>query len=194
MSTNVEIEAKILVSEDEFHKVCRFLGIDESIAIKQCNYYIDTPSSQLRRYGFGLRIRERVDTYTLTLKSPLAEGTLEKNQTISKSSYLKLVKDNVFPDGTVKHFLVTLGFPVEDLRIITKLTTYRIDTTFLDRNLALDKNEYADIIDYEIESEQSAISLALETLKTLCEKADIEYRPNSISKHARALNALNNKN
>lgn len=194
MSTNVEIEAKILVSETEFHKVCQFLGISEKDAVKQCNYYIDTPSSQLRRYGFGLRIRERNDTYTLTLKSPLAEGTLEKNQRIEKAAYQKLIKENLFPEGPVKHFLLTLGFPVNELHIITKLVTYRIDTTYLDRNLALDRNEYGEVIDFEIESEQSAISLALETLKNLCEKAEIEYRPNNVSKHARALNALSNKN
>ncbi len=190
MSTNVEIEAKILVTADEFAHVCQFLNIKASDAVMQCNYYIDTPSSQLRRYGFGLRIRERLDQFTLTLKSPLAEGTLEKNQSISKSAYLKLVNENVFPEGPVMHFLLTLGFPIKELRIITKLTTYRIETTYLERNLALDKNEYGQHLDYEIESEQSAISLALETLKTLCQEVGIEYHPNNISKHARALNAL----
>ena len=85
---------------------------------------------------------------------------------------------------------MTLGFPIEKLHIITSLTTYRLETTYEGRNLALDKNEYNGLIDYEIESEQSAISLAQETLKKLCREVGIEYRPNKISKHARALKSL----
>ncbi len=190
MSTNVEIEAKILVTESEFATLLAFLKVTPDDAVMQCNHYIDTPTSALRRFGFGLRVRERQGTFTLTLKSPLAEGTLEKNQTIKKDAYLRLKKDGAFPDGTVRDFLVTLGFPIAELRVITSLTTWRIDTVYHDRALSLDRNEYSGCLDFEIESEQSAISLAAETLKNLCEEVAIQYRPNNISKHARALRAL----
>ena len=193
MSTNVEIEAKILVSEKDFQQVFKFLHLNESDAVTQINYYIDTPTGELRNFGFGLRIRKRLDDYTLTLKSPLAEGTLEKNQLLTKKDYERLAKEGIFPEGPAKQFLETLGFDVATLRIITHLTTKRLETIYNGRHLALDHNEYNGIVDYEIESEQSAISLAQETLKLLCTEAGIAFSPNSISKHARALRAMNEK-
>jgi uncharacterized protein YjbK len=192
MSTNVEIEAKILVTAPEFRRLFTFLGVNPKDAIRQINYYIDTPDSQLRSFGFGLRIRERLGEYTLTLKSPLAEGTLEKNQTLTSESYDKLAESGLFPAGPVHDFLALLGFPIKELRIITSLTTHRLETTYQGRHLALDRNEFSRQEDFEIESEQSAVSLAAETLKNLCREAKIEYRPNQISKHARALKALAN--
>jgi len=190
MSTNVEIEAKILVTETEFATLCAFLQVGEKDAIPQTNYYIDTPNSDLRKYGFSLRIRQRLDQYTLTLKSPLAEGILEKNQPVTKKQLTALQHDGTFPHGTVTDFLLSLGFPIEQLTIRTSLTTWRIDTTYEERSLSLDKNVYSGITDYEVESEQSAIVLAAETLKKLCHETGITYRPNKISKHARALRAL----
>ena len=190
MSTNVEIEAKILVTAEEFHQIYAFLKLNETDAVTQVNYYIDTPKSDLRKFGFGLRIRKRGSECTLTLKSPLAEGTLEKNQSLKKGDYDRLATEGIFPEGPVRDFLLTLGFDVPTLHIITKLTTHRLETIYNGRHLALDKNEYGNIVDYEIESEQSAISLAQDTLKMLCAEANITYRPNSVSKHARALKAL----
>ncbi len=192
MSTNVEIEAKILVTAAEFRKLFTFLGANPKDAVRQINYYIDTPDSELRGFGFGLRIRERLGDYTLTLKSPLAEGTLEKNQSLTADDYAALAESGLFPTGPVHDFLALLGFPIKDLRIITSLTTYRLETTYQNRHLVLDRNEYSRQEDFEVESEQSAVSLAAETLKNLCREAKIEYRPNQISKHARALKALAN--
>jgi len=190
MSTNVEIEAKILVTAEEFDKICVFLGVSAQDAVAQTNYYIDTTTSELRKYGFSLRVRERRNQFTLTLKSPLAEGTLEKNQPIGPRELHELRENGRFPTGTVTDFLRSLGFPVEQLTIRTQLTTWRIETTYEDRSLSLDKNVYSGITDYEVESEQSAIALAAETLKKLCQATGITYRPNKISKHARALKAL----
>jgi uncharacterized protein YjbK len=191
MSTNLEIEAKILVNEDEFKKIIAFLNLKEEQAIKQVNYYIDTPNTDLRHFGFGLRIRHRLEQYTLTLKSPMAEGTLEKNQQLNKDQYQAFIKDGIFPEGLVKDFLLMYNFDVQSLKILTSLTTYRIDTIFQGSNISIDKNNYGDSVDFEIESERTSIQLAQDILNNLCLEANINYRPNDISKHARALQAAN---
>ncbi|MGA0875693.1 MAG: CYTH domain-containing protein, partial [Bacilli bacterium] len=72
MSTNIEIEAKILVSEKEFTQLKALLNLSEKHKVTQTNYYVDDTKGSLRSYGFALRIRELNQTYTLTLKSPMA--------------------------------------------------------------------------------------------------------------------------
>jgi len=190
MSTNIEIEAKILVNEKEFNQLKALLQIDEKLKVTQINYYVDDQKGSLRSYGFALRIRELAQTYTLTLKSPMAEGTLEKNQQISKEAYLALQNQSIFPVGLIKDFLEMFGFDTATLKIITFLTTDRYETKFEGRHVCLDKNTYHGLVDYEIESEESSLKNAAETLKLLCEKANIEYKANQISKYARAIKTL----
>lgn len=194
MSTNIEIEAKILVTEKEFHQVKNLLSIQESIKVIQTNYYVDDVEGSLRKYGFALRIRKLNQNYTLTLKSPMAEGTLEKNQTINEAAYLTYQSSNVFPKGLIQDFLEMFGFDTSKLRIITHLTTERYETTFEGRHVSLDKNVYQGITDYEIESEESSLKHAADTLKMLCEKANISYKANHVSKYARAIKLLKEKN
>jgi uncharacterized protein YjbK len=190
MSTNIEIEAKILVNEKEFMQLKALLNLSEINKVTQTNYYVDDAKGSLRSYGFALRIRELNQSYTLTLKSPMAEGTLEKNQQITQAAYLKLKNDKQFPEGLIKDFLEMFGFDTNQLTIITFLTTDRYETTFEGRNVCLDKNQYHGLVDYEVESEESSLKNAADTLKLLCEKAGIEYKPNQISKYARAIKTL----
>ena len=190
MSIHLEIEAKILVSEEDFALLIKKLNLKEDLKIYQTNYYIDTPNNALRKYGFGLRIRELNNTFTLTLKSPMAEGVLEKNQVLTKAEYVNFKDNGVFPKGIVKNFIEIVDFDVSSLRIITSLSTERIDTSFENRHICLDKNTYNGLIDFEVESEESSIQLASETLQKLCAFANIPYVENKISKHSRALNSI----
>jgi uncharacterized protein YjbK len=190
MSIHLEIEAKILVSEADFELLIKKLNLSDDLKVYQTNYYIDNPENSLRKFGFGLRIRELNHTFTLTLKSPMAEGVLEKNQVLTKAEYLNFKDHGVFPKGLVKNFLDIVDFNTNSLRIITSLSTERIDTNFEDRHICLDKNTYNGFVDFEIESEESSIQLASETLQKLCTFADIPYVENKISKHSRAFNSF----
>jgi uncharacterized protein YjbK len=190
MSSNIEIEAKILLKEEAFLKLLKFLNTNETKGVKQVNYYIDNSEQSLRKFGFGLRIRERNDVYTLTLKSPITDGTLEKDQTISKIIYFKFKNDLIFPEGIVKDTLLMFGFNVSKFHIITSLETIRINTEYEGGQLSLDFNSYNGQKDYEVESEQSSIKAAEQTLKKLCEAVGLPFELNKISKHARALKSL----
>jgi uncharacterized protein YjbK len=141
----------------------------------------------LRQYGFALRIREIDNTFTLTLKSPMAEGTLEKNQIISREDYEQFKVHHQFPKGKLQSFLEMFGFQTASLAIIAELTTERIDTSFQGKHVCLDINTYNGQTDYEIESEQSSLKYAAETLEKLCSETGIAYQENHISKYARAL-------
>jgi uncharacterized protein YjbK len=190
MSIHLEIESKILVTGDEYDLLLKKLNLGENLKVYQTNYYIDTLENHLRTYGFGLRIRELNNSFTLTLKSPMAEGVLEKNQVLTAIEYKNFKEHHLFPKGLVKDFLDIVEFDTSLLKIITSLTTERIDTTFENRHICLDKNMYNGHVDYEVESEESSLQLASETLKKLCEYAGITYVENKISKHSRALNSV----
>lgn len=82
------------------------------------------------------------------------------------------------------------GFDTTKLQIITHLTTERYETTFENRHVCLDKNSYHGLIDFEVESEESSLKHAAETLKLLCEKANIDYKANHVSKYARAIKTM----
>jgi len=189
MSTNIEIEAKVLLPKEDFEKVSDFLGADKLRRITQTNHYIDSKDEILREYGFGLRIREK-DDFTVTLKAPLAEGTLEKNQTITWKEYENMLHRKIFPNGDIKEFLEMLGINVSTLMILTSLTTIRIVAVFEDEEIVLDQNSYDDTIDYELEAESTSIQFAEDTLIQLCKAAEVPYVANKLSKHARAMNAL----
>lgn len=190
MATNIEIEAKALISEDDYHKVkdyFKFRIIKEYI---QNNYYIDDEEYSLRKHGAGLRIRELSNNYELTLKTPIAEGLLEKTDNISKEDYINMATKNIFPEGKIKSFLAMLGYKVENFKILASLKTTRADVMIDESKFSIDKNEYSKSIDYELELEANNPQLAKNTLMELCKECNIEYKPNDISKQARALKAI----
>lgn len=189
MSTNIEIESKVLLTKDDFEKVLDALRADRYKRIKQVNHYIDSEDQALRRLGCALRIREK-DDFVLTLKTPLSEGLLEKSQTISWRQYDRLAKNNTFPDGDIKNFLEILGIKIEDLKILTSLTTDRIEIPYKEGLLSLDTNVYSGNIDYELEMEQTSIQYAEECLQEICALANVPCVFNTFSKQARAMNAL----
>ena len=189
MSTNIEIESKVLLTKDDFEKVLDALRADRYKRIKQVNHYIDSEDQALRRLGCALRIREK-DDFVLTLKTPLSEGLLEKSQTISWRQYDRLAKNNTFPDGDIKNFLEILGIKIEDLKILTSLTTDRIEIPYKEGLLSLDTNVYSGNTDYELEMEQTSIQYAEECLQEICALANVPCVFNTFSKQARAMNAL----
>lgn len=194
MATNIEIEAKALISKEDYNLVIKHLNADKYKKIKQINYYLDTDEFQLKNLGIGLRIREK-DDFVITLKAPLAEGLLEKNEQITWKQYEELRDTNSFPDCGIKEFLKMLGFNPNDLRIVSSLQTERIEIPDFEEkgSLAIDKNTYNGIIDYELELEGNSLTKAKKYLKEICEQIGIEYKDNLYSKQARALDTITKK-
>jgi len=191
MSTNIEIESKVLLTKDDFEKVLDALRADRYKRIRQVNHYIDSEDQVLRRLGCALRIREKDEEFELTLKTPLSEGLLEKNENISWRDFENLSERQIFPDGNIRKFLLILGVKVSDLKVLTSLCTERIHVEFEGFGLALDKNIYSNIFDYELEVESSSIERAQQEIENILNECDIKnFSFNKVSKQARALNAL----
>lgn len=194
MATNIEIEAKVLISKDDYERVIKLYNKENATKITQTNYYIDTDSLYLKRYGIGLRIREK-SYYTLTLKAPMAEGLLEKKESITKEQYEALKNKQIFPSGNIKNFLLMLGVDISKLKILTELVTERTEIENFSGGeiFSIDKNSYNGLIDYELEMEGESLERAKAALKEICNELGITYKENSKSKQVRAMDTINVK-
>lgn len=191
MATNIEIEAKALITRDEYFKVVEHFKADKLKKITQTNFYIDTDEMELRKIRVGLRIRQS-DDFILTLKAPLAEGLLEQNENITWKQYEDFKETGTFPEGKVKEFLKMLRINPDTLKILTQLTTERIyiPDVYEDGTFSIDKNTYNDIVDYELELEGNSLNKCKEKLKSICNECQIEFKDNIQSKHNRAFSTM----
>ncbi|MFA6666936.1 MAG: CYTH domain-containing protein [Bacilli bacterium] len=191
MATNIEIEAKCLITKEEYNKVITFYKADKYKRIKQINHYIDTNDFALKNAGIGLRIREK-DDFVMTLKAPLAEGLLEKNESITWKAYEDYRDNDIFPECSIKEVIEMLNIDPKKLEIQASLETERIEIpNFENKGLfSIDKNTYNGIVDYELELEGNSINIAKENLKSICDEVGIHYIDNLKNKQARALETI----
>lgn len=190
-SNNIEIEAKVLLSQDDYAKVVTYLKLSGD-AISQTNYYLDSADRILKKYGMILRIREVEGQFTLTMKAPMAEGLLEKNQILSATVAKRLIDENLFPEGDIKDFLGILHIDVCALKILAQLTTEREEIDYKDTVIDVSKNTYSGKVDYELECDSDSAHKSQETLKALCETIGVPFVLNELSKETRAINAATN--
>ncbi|MDO5330975.1 MAG: CYTH domain-containing protein [Bacillota bacterium] len=187
MSNAIEIEAKVLVSQDDYKKLAK--AFKAHTRYTQTNYYIDDDQLELGKGGIALRIREKDDAYTLTLKTPLSQGLLEKNEPLTKKQFEDFRDRGEFPKTDLVRFLTMLGFDVDKLKIITYLTTDRIDVEIGDGLLSIDRNVYSGKTDYEIEFEYNNMDGATDILEKILSEYDVPFKINKATKVQRALKA-----
>ncbi|MBQ9457153.1 MAG: CYTH domain-containing protein [Bacilli bacterium] len=188
MSNAIEIEAKVLVSQDQYRKLTH--QFKDCPRYQQTNYYIDTEDRQLAKEGIALRIREKGGQYELTIKTPLSQGLLEKNHAITMNEFAALRDYDEFPKGDTARFLTMLDFDVTKLKILTSLTTERIDVEYQGGLLSLDRNTYSGQTDYEIEFEFNNLAGAEKILSDLLKANDIEAPFSKLTKTHRAMAAI----
>ena len=188
MSNAIEIEAKALVSAEEYKKLAKaFRGSPRYV---QTNHYIDTEDRYLAKEGIAIRIREKGQAYELTLKTPLSEGLLEKNAPITYTQFAELRDFGEFPKTDITRFLIQLDIDVTKLKILTSLTTERIDVEYKGGLLSLDRNTYSGKTDYEIEFEYNSLNGAKKIMKDLFDENGIEVHFSEQTKVHRAMAAI----
>ena len=184
----IEIESKALISKANYEKLLHNLKLDEKTKIQK-NYYLDSNSRVLKKYGIMVRLREREGMVKLTMKAPLSEGLLEKNQNLTEAEFNALVKSNIFPRGEIYDFLDVLHISPNDLVILAELTTERREMTYNDTKVNISKNTYGDKVDYEIECDSDSKTKSDNNLRELLSSYDIECVFNHLSKETRAVNS-----
>lgn len=192
MSNTIEIEAKAMVGKSDYEKL--LLKYHEYGIYSQTNHYIDSPEGILSKERLALRIRrDKSGAYEMTLKVPLSHGLLEKNCSWSQDTFLAFKEHGAFPEGDIKKMLMMLDIDVNSLRILTSLTTDRIDVPYKEGKLSIDRNIYSGMTDYEVELEHNNEQDAEKFLQEFLEENGIAYTPNKKSKVARAIEAYKSK-
>jgi uncharacterized protein YjbK len=189
MSTNLEIEAKTLISKDDYLKARNFMINQGELPFLQTNFYIETPEQTLLKHGISLRIRS-LNGFNLTMKVPLAEGLLEKNQVLTEDDFKLFKQKNKFPAGEIGNFIEMIGVDLNSLGIVSTLMTERYEMIYEGCRLAVDKNIYGqngNKEDFELEMEGTSIENAKEKLQQFCAEHDITYKENIYSKQYRAM-------
>ena len=177
MSTNLEIEFKNMLDENEYHELLNYFSIHEEQIWTQKNVYFDTLSHDLKRQQAALRVRVKNNTYELKLKTKAEVGLLETNQMITKADYKTFKHDHQLVKGPVYDALVELGIHVDELRVMTDLTTKRAEVPYENGLLVLDKSFYGEVIDFELEYEVKDYHEGLKIFNDLLNKHNIPTRP-----------------
>ena len=132
----IEFEKKLLLSEKEYETLMKRTAPD--VTVVQRNYYYDSDDLKMNRADITCRIREKNGSYVATMKnhSPLSNT---ENSAIAYSPW----DSRFFNDPTLK---------LQGCMTTTRTLLYRND--FLE--IVLDKNEYLDCTDYELEIEYTS--------------------------------------
>ncbi|MFA6586510.1 MAG: CYTH domain-containing protein [Bacilli bacterium] len=190
-SNKIEIESKVLLSKEDYERVLSRVDFGGKTKI-QDNYYLDTPDLFLKKYGITLRLRHR-DGYKLTLKAPLSEGLLQKDQILDEDEAKELIDKNVFPEGDINYFIQNLHLDPKELKVLAELTTVRKETLYKGNPINVSKNTYSGKTDYELEADADSEATSKKVLQDLCLELDIAFKINDKSKEERAITEAQKK-
>ena len=149
-----EFESRIMLTNDEYlNIVSHYMKLyPNHHFLQNVNDYFDTSDLFLRKKHITLRIRTINDVRSeLTLKIKGSNGDIEINDDISFKEKEILLKERVFPEGNVKKYLLSLPIPLSDYENIVSLYNRRLEISYDDHLLVIDKNEYNGIVDYNLE-------------------------------------------
>ncbi|WP_019413397.1 CYTH domain-containing protein [Paenisporosarcina sp. TG20] len=190
MTVQKEIEFKNLLQEEEFDQLCNEFGIADQDFQLQTNTYFDTVDYQLRDAFKAFRLRVLGERNELTLKEP-GENThtmIETTQLISNIERAKILNKGEIKPGIYNEFqqlpkiLIPFG----------TLSTKRAEIAYKDGLLVLDRSEYLDHIDFEVEYEVNDLSKGQKHFNELLNTFKIPKRP-TMKKIARFMKAANYK-
>lgn len=143
MKTNLEIEYKTLITEEEFNRIIKAYPFSSTL---QKNSYYNSCVTDLHRLGFAIRIREIDNTYLFTMKEKSELGNMEYEVELDEDSVDALYSDklkDLFKEKKIEGPFTKIG----------ELRTFRTEVKFNYGLLCIDENHYNDKVDYEIEYE-----------------------------------------
>ena len=193
-----EFECRIMLTENEYFEIVSFYlkQYPNHHFLQNVNVYFDNDDLFLRNKHITLRARTINDlNCELTLKVKGDNGDTEINDPLTIKEADLLLNNNVFPEGNVKNYLLSLERPLSDYHQITTLYNRRLEIAYPDHLLVIDKNTYGDVVDYNIEVESKiGIEHAKEMLKHYAQQFNLTLsKEKYLGKARRAINqALKN--
>ncbi len=185
MEENLEIEFKILIDENIYHRIINDYKIDCSY--QQTNYYLMHP--KLSELKYSLRIREKNNHYELTLKQPQIKGNLETNLIISKDIKDKIINHKIINNEI---FDILKQYQLDSSMFITdySLTTLRKEIKTENGLICIDYNQYNGYEDYELEYEVNNYLAGKQAFIDFISQYNLSYHRNCLSKINRLIKSL----
>ncbi|MFA7417805.1 MAG: CYTH domain-containing protein [Acholeplasma sp.] len=185
MHMNVEIEFKTQISKDKYDELIENFELEQNV-FKQTNYYFDTNDLDLNKRSMVLRIRQKKETFKLTLKSQSETGAFEYHVLIDAEQAQQMKKEGFH----TKDFFEQIDYHVF---FQTSLDNFRASTPYMGGILFLDYNEYCGLKDYELEYEADHFETGLEIFNKMLNKFNITFEQTQ-RKSERALTCIIPKN
>lgn len=192
MNKEKEIEVRNNLTIDEYFSLCSFylqkVG-RKMIHIDNTNYYFDTDDFSLTKNDIVLRLRlinGKNPTLTLKIKKSDNECT-EISEQLNHIQLDKLLNNNIFPSSDIFKELNKYSIYPSFLSKKGKLKNVRFEIKEDDCLIVLDKNEYNNKIDYDIEIEASSEKRAKEKLDDILKTFNIKKSKEYIVKSKRAM-------
>lgn len=151
----IEIEYKALLTQAQFMEILHAYPFPKE-PVLQTNHYFETEDFALKDMASALRIREISGEYVITLKEAKSDHVLETHDTIDKETFTAWKNGHITFAHASGKALKRLGIKAEELRYVGALTTSRYSFTEAAVTYCLDKSEYANQVDYELEIEEAS--------------------------------------
>lgn len=176
MKIFVENELKLLIPKETYQDLFQEAVNHQAVTVIQTNHYFDTLNYDISGKKLSLRIREKNNQYTLTLKvgrkaNGQSQSSDEYNKTIEEEQALAVINgflpmESLLSDLPVKEVPIE-GRPLLHMgQMTTKRTIYAPIPGL--HPLELDQNDYLGIQDYELEweyNQEEQVKAILDWLK-----------------------------
>lgn len=165
---NIEIEFKTAITQETYKMLLKEFVLEGNVFL-QTNYYFDNDDLSLNKDQTVLRIRQKGDLYKVTLKKQSNKQAFENHVVITKDRALSMIEHGF----NTSEFFDDLNL---DVKFLASLDNYRVSTPHLENTLFLDRCDYHNITDYELEYEVSNFEEGEKAFHNLLKKYKIPYR------------------
>lgn len=187
MNEHIEIEYKILLSQETFHRILIYYQNQITHDYIQTNYYLTHPILNKKKYM--LRVREKHNHFELTLKRPYQNYLIETNVSLNSQEKEAILQHQPL-SNEITDILEKDGIRILDLECQFSLTTHRYDIPLKEGMLSLDDNTYLEQHDYELEFEVYHEKEGYAQFLEIIQLFQLEYIQNCPSKIKRVLDTL----
>ncbi len=188
MAKDVTIEFKTLLTKTEYDRIYNLYK--EYPGNLQTNYYFDTKRFTLKASDAVLRIKRR-DNLVLTFERKKGYNLQRIDEDITEEQFTALVEQGIIPSEKIAEEVNDI---IKGQNIINfmNLSTYRISFPYKKGRLSLDKCEYVDTTDYELEYEANNREKGKLEFVEIIKEFNIAYKKSQL-KLKRAYDALRKK-
>lgn len=192
MMKEIEIEYKNLLTKEEFNLLLQKYPFPKE-SQTQTNYYFDTKDRLLAKNCHALRIREKGNTFTLTLKQPHGTNILETHDSLTKEEALAWMNGNIVSKKATATQLKKINVDPKHLMFLGSLKTERYEYTNNHIIMVLDVSIYNGHMDYELEIEAQNEQEGIDFFNAVLNDNDIVKRetPNKIQRFIATLPTAN---